>query len=144
VTQRLPRAVPVSLSAAARFASLTRWAMAVLRVAPVAMTEERSLAYGRVMTVVAADGDLRPNEIALLRHAADALLFAAEPGADTAQALSETQAVSLALVDSGRWNVHRAGDLMTAVRACGPEGLPGDTPLVGEPRFARRVPWMRR
>lgn len=108
------------------------------------MTEERSLAYGRVMAIAAGDGALSTTEIALLRHAADALLFATEPGADTAQALSETQAVSLALFDSGRWSVHRAGDLMIAVRACGPEGLPGVTPLVGEPRFARRVPWTQR
>jgi hypothetical protein len=108
------------------------------------MTEERSLAYGRVMVIVDGDGDLTTDEIALLRHGADVLLFATEPGADTAQALSETQAVSLALFDSGRWSVNRAGDLMTAVRACGPEGLPGDMPLVGEPRFARRVPWAGR
>jgi hypothetical protein len=104
------------------------------------MTEERSLAYGRVMSIVDRDGELSAAELDLLRHASDVLLFAPKPGADTAQALSETQAVSLALVDPGRWNVHRAGDLMTAVRACGPEGLPGATPLVGEPRLARRVP----
>lgn len=87
------------------------------------MTEERAVAYGRVMAIVDDAEGLRPSEDAQLRAAADALLFASAPGVETSEALSETRALAHALTDSGRWPPQRVGDLLAAMRACGPEGL---------------------
>jgi hypothetical protein len=107
------------------------------------MTAERAEAYGRVMAIIEAAAELRISEARQLRGAADALLFAEAPGVETAEALSETQAVGHALVDSGRWSAPRAGTLMAAMRGCGPEGLPAWAPSRGEQRFARRSHWLR-
>ncbi len=107
------------------------------------MTAERAEAYSRVIAIVDGAPELRSSEERQLRGAADALLFAAAPTAETSEALSETRAVGLALVDSGRWSPQRAGDLMAAVRACGPEGLPAWAPSRGPERLARRSHWLR-
>jgi hypothetical protein len=106
------------------------------------MTAERAEAYARVMAMIVGPAELREGEEQQLRGAADALLFASAPGVETAEALSETRAVAHALVDSARWRPQRARDLLAAVRACGPEGLPA-WPPADEPRFARRRHWLR-
>jgi hypothetical protein len=107
------------------------------------MTGERAEAYGRVVAILGSAVELDTTERQRLRDAADALLFAAAAGVETAEALTETQAVSHALVDSGRWSRQRAGELMAAMRACGPEGLPA-WPSQNEPRFLRRSLWRTR
>jgi hypothetical protein len=102
------------------------------------MTHERAEAYGRVMAIIDGAAELRSGEQRQLRASADALLFARAPDAETSQALSEIRALAHALTDSGRWSPQRAGDLLAAMRACGPEGLLASLASPAGPRFARR------
>ena len=87
------------------------------------MTSERSQAYGRVMRRLedAQGVKLHEAEIAIIRDAADTLLFAtstAEVGAGEAQMLVERLMGDLA--ESGRWTSESAQALADDVAGCGP------------------------
>ena len=88
-----------------------------------AMTSERSQAYGRVMRRLAdASGiKLHDAEIAIIRDAADTLLFADrldEPGA--AEALLLVERLMHDLAESGRWTTESAQALADDAGGCGP------------------------
>lgn len=83
------------------------------------MTSERSQAYGRVMRRLAdATGvKLHDAEIAIIRDAADALLFD-EPGAADSLILAERLLQDLA--ESDRWAAEAAQALRDDITGCGP------------------------
>jgi hypothetical protein len=91
------------------------------------MTRERARAYARVMTTLREIGPatLHASEQAIMRHAADALLFCADIGRDRSARAAYTAfgTVEDRLVDSGRWTQERADAFSDDVWACGP-GLP--------------------
>jgi hypothetical protein len=68
---------------------------------------------------------LRPSEQAIMRHAADSLLFCADIANDRGARLAYTAfgTVQDRLVDSGRWTQERADAFDDDVWGCGP-GLP--------------------
>jgi hypothetical protein len=87
------------------------------------MTSERSQAYGRVMRRLAdAQGvKLHAAEMAIIRDAADTLLFAAtvhEEGA--AEALLLVERLMHDLAESDRWTAEAAQGLADDVAGCGP------------------------
>lgn len=87
------------------------------------MTSERSQAYGRVMRRLAdAEGvKLHDAEMAIIRDAADTLLFAAtahEAGA--AEALLLVERLMHDLAESDRWTAESAQALADDVAGCGP------------------------
>jgi hypothetical protein len=88
------------------------------------MTSDRAQAYGRLMRTV-RDGDpyaLKPDERALIREAADALLFCEAVAWDDEARDGLTRVGDLAgeLVGSGRWGPERAEQLLRDIEACGP------------------------
>jgi hypothetical protein len=107
------------------------------------MTAERSQAYARVLTFIDGMPGLQRHECDLLREAADALLFATAPGTETQEAVSEARALAHALVDSGRCRTADAAGFLTALRSCGPEGLPASMASLRDERFARHLFWPR-
>jgi hypothetical protein len=88
------------------------------------MTSERAQAYGRLMRTVRDDGPepLTPEECALVREAADALLFCDERAWTDEARDGLTQVGELAgdLVGSGRWGPDRAEQLLRDIESCGP------------------------
>jgi len=88
------------------------------------MNSERAQAYGRLMQTIAEDGSvaLRPEEQALIREAADALLFCEDLAADDEARDGLTRAGDLAgdLVGSGRWAPDRAEQLLRDIESSGP------------------------
>ena len=87
------------------------------------MTSERSQAYGRVMRRLedATGVKLHDAEIAIIRDAADTLLFAQrldEPGA--AESLLLVERLMHDLAESGRWTTESAQALADDVNGCGP------------------------
>jgi hypothetical protein len=88
------------------------------------MNSERAQAYGRLMTAVRAEGPeaLAPDEQAILREAADALLFCEDLSWDDEARDGVTRVGDLAgdLVGSGRWAPDRAEQLLRDIEACGP------------------------
>jgi hypothetical protein len=88
------------------------------------MNSERAQAYGRLMKAVRADGPeaLEPEEQAILREAADALLFCEDLSWDDEARDGVTRVGDLAgdLVGSGRWAPDRAEQLLRDIEACGP------------------------
>jgi hypothetical protein len=88
------------------------------------VTPERAQAYGRLMRTVRDDGRhaLHPEERALIREAADALLFCEELTWDDEARDGVTRVGDLAgdLVGSGRWGPDRAEQLLRDIEACGP------------------------
>jgi hypothetical protein len=87
------------------------------------MTSERSQAYGRVMRRLEdANGvKLHDAEVAIIRDAADTLLFAGsaqEGGA--AEAILLVERLMSDLADSDRWTVESAQGLADDVAGCGP------------------------
>jgi hypothetical protein len=87
------------------------------------MTSERSQAYGRVMRRLAdvSGVKLHDAEVAIVRQAADTLLFAEsshEPDAVEAQLLVSRLMGDLA--ESGRWTPESAQALADDVTGCGP------------------------
>jgi hypothetical protein len=82
------------------------------------MTNERSLAYGRVMKTLADLGPskLQPSEQETVRTAADALFFDGEAYDE----LSAVEDLAQVLVDAERWSAERARELVDDVAACGP------------------------
>ena len=93
------------------------------------MTSERAQAYGRLMRTVRDDGPdrLTPDECALVRDAADALLFCDEPAWTDEARDGVTRVGELAgdLVGSGRWGPDRAEQLLRDIEACGPMATVG-------------------
>ena len=67
-------------------------------------------------------GELRPPEQALIREAADALLFCEDLAADDEARDGLTRVGELAgdLVGSGRWAPDRAEQLLRDIESCGP------------------------
>src|SRR5215204_1461195 len=88
------------------------------------MTSDRAQAYGRVMRTIREDGPtaLSPAECALLREAADSLLFCESLADDDEAREALTRAGDLAgdLVASGRWGPDRAEQLLRDIECCGP------------------------
>ena len=90
------------------------------------MTENRSLAYGRIVRTLRAVGPAKlwPPEEECIREAADALLFCddlvADPTARTA--LDHAAALVERLIDAERWTVESARRLLDDIWACGPWG----------------------
>jgi hypothetical protein len=88
------------------------------------MTSERAQAYGRLMQTIKAEGEdaLDPSESALVREAADALLFCEDLAADEEARDGLTRVGELAgdLVGSGRWAPDRAEQLLRDIESCGP------------------------
>ncbi len=87
------------------------------------MTSERSNAYGRVMRTLQDLGPakLHDAEVAILRDAADALLFsssAQDPAA--VEAIMLVERLMRDLVDVDRWTSESAQRLADDVAACGP------------------------
>jgi hypothetical protein len=88
------------------------------------MSPERTQAYRRVMCTL---GELGPTKLLgeeqdRLREAADTLIFSSEPlDQEALGALSDTERLCRALVDSGRWQEVTAMRLADDVADCGPE-----------------------
>jgi hypothetical protein len=107
------------------------------------MTAERSQAYARVLTLIDEAPELQRSECELLRAAADALLFAQAPDTETLEAVAEARALAHSLMDSGRCRMELAAALLTALRRCGPEGMPASMTSLRGQRFARNPFWSR-
>ncbi len=87
------------------------------------MTSQRSRAYGRVMRTLEelAPSKLLPDELAIVREAADTLLFSEDLDAHGArEALSHVEALLVRLVETERWTPERAQQLGDDIAACGP------------------------
>ena len=99
-----------------------------------AVTPERSQAYGRLMTVVSAEGDaaLEPAEQELLREAGDALFFCEDIALDddAREALSRVNDLAGQLVGAERWDPQLAEHVLQDLEECGPPQLV----RLGDPR----------
>ena len=88
------------------------------------MNSERAQAYGRLMRTIREDGPvaLDPGESALVREAADALLFCEDLSWDDEARDGLTRVGDLAgeLVGSGRWGPDRAEQLLRDIECSGP------------------------
>ncbi len=87
------------------------------------MTSERSQAYGRVMRRLAdvTGVKLHDAEVAIVRDAADTLLFAESPHAPEAiEAQLLVSRLMGDLAESGRWAPESAQALADDVTGCGP------------------------
>lgn len=93
------------------------------------MTSRRAEAYGRVVrTLSGPDADeLRPEEVARVREAADSLFFCEDLEQDGAarDAADEIADLAVELVESGRWDEDTAEELVSDVLACGPVAFAG-------------------
>jgi hypothetical protein len=87
----------------------------------VAMTSDRTQAYGRVIKTLDDLGPakLQPAEQERIREAADNLIFAAGP-AEARVTLSDVEELAEHLVASGRWTTESADQLVADLLACGP------------------------
>jgi hypothetical protein len=88
------------------------------------MTSDRAQAYGRVMETIGeyAGTKLHPDEVEVVREAADALLFCEDLDADNGamEALDRFHALTDQLLENGRITSERVGQLTADVEACGP------------------------
>lgn len=87
------------------------------------MTSERSQAYSRVMRRLSDVSGIKLHgaEEALVRDAADTLLFADAPQAPAAiEALTLVERLLADLEQSGRWTAESAQALADDVAGCGP------------------------
>jgi hypothetical protein len=87
------------------------------------MTSERAKAYGRIVATIEELGTskLQPDEVERVRTAADTLLFSEDLDAPGARdALADAEALTSALVESGRWSDERAQRLFDDLAQCGP------------------------
>jgi len=88
------------------------------------MSPERTRAYRRVIHTL---GELGPAKLLeeeqdRLRTAADTLIFSQQPlDAEAREALTDTERLCRALVDSGRWEEAAGMRLADDVAACGPD-----------------------
>jgi hypothetical protein len=88
------------------------------------MTNERTLAYGRVVQTLDELGPtkLQPGEQARIRDAADTLIFAADI-TEAREALLDMGELAEHLVTSGRWLEERVDRLVDDILSCGPAPL---------------------
>lgn len=88
------------------------------------MTEERTQSYSRVVKILddLAPAKLQSDEQAVIREAADALIFCASGVLDepAGQALQGAESLLDALVLSGRWTEPTAQALLAEITGCGP------------------------
>ncbi|MEA2124583.1 MAG: hypothetical protein QOI80_1365 [Solirubrobacteraceae bacterium] len=87
------------------------------------MTSERSQAYGRVMRRIgdATGVKLHDAEIAIIRDAADTLLFAGSAhDSGAAEALLLVERLMHDLAENDRWTTESAQALADDVAGCGP------------------------
>ncbi|HMJ97402.1 MAG TPA: hypothetical protein VK486_16245 [Thermoleophilaceae bacterium] len=98
------------------------------------MTPERSQAYGRLMTVIATEGDaaLTPAEKEVLREAGDALFFCEDVALDedAREALSRVSDLTGQLVGAERWDPELAEQVLQDLEDSGPPQLV----RLGDPR----------
>ncbi len=90
------------------------------------MTQARTQSYGRVVKALENLGPtkLQPDEQALIRDAADALIFCSERlDAPAQEALHRVEAQFAELIRSGRWTELTAQALLSDVAGCGPAPL---------------------
>jgi hypothetical protein len=91
------------------------------------MTPERSRAYGRLMKVIAADGEaaLEPAEQDVLREAADAMFFCEDIAQDddARDGLARVSDLAGQLVGAGRWDPELAEQVLHDLESCGPPQL---------------------
>lgn len=89
------------------------------------MTNERTLAYGRVVQTLAEVGPtkLLPREQARIRDAADTLIFAASLD-EARDSLRDMGSLAEHLLNSGRWLEERVDTLIADILACGPSAVP--------------------
>ena len=89
------------------------------------MTNERTLAYGRVVQTLAELGPtkLLPGEQARIRDAADTLIFAASLE-EARDSLRDMGSLAEHLLNSGRWLEERVDTLIADILACGPSAVP--------------------
>lgn len=89
------------------------------------MSPNRTQAYRRVMHTLDELGPskLQPAEQDRIRLAADNLVFssALATDAEAMRALADVEALSDALIESGRWEQITAARLVADLRGCGPE-----------------------
>jgi hypothetical protein len=85
------------------------------------MTNERTLAYGRVVQTLTELGPtkLLPAEQARIRDAADNLIFAADLD-EARDSLLDMSALAEHLLKSGRWLEERVDRLVADLLGCGP------------------------
>jgi len=85
------------------------------------MTNERTLAYGRVVQTLTELGPtkLLPGEQARIRDAADNLIFATDLD-EARDSLLDLSALAEHLLHTGRWLEERVDKLVADVLACGP------------------------
>lgn len=92
-----------------------------------AVTPERSQAYGRLMKVIALEGDaaLEPAEQEVLREAGDALFFCEDIALDddARDALSRVSDLAGQLVGAERWDPELAEQVLHDLEDCGPPQL---------------------
>jgi hypothetical protein len=88
------------------------------------MTENRALAYGRIVRTLRAVGPAKlwPPEEDCIREAADALLFCDDLVEDSAARSALDLAAGLVehLIDAERWTAESARRLLDDIWACGP------------------------
>jgi hypothetical protein len=98
------------------------------------VTPERSKAYGRLMAVVSAGGEvaLEPSEQEILREAGDALFFCEDIALDddAREALSRVSDLTGQLVGAERWDPELAEQVLQDLEECGPPQLV----RLGDPR----------
>ena len=89
------------------------------------MTNERTLAYGRVVQTLTELGPtkLLPREQARIRDAADSLIFAASLE-EARDSLRDMGSLAEHLLNSGRWLEDRVDTLIADILACGPSAVP--------------------
>jgi len=91
------------------------------------VTPERSKAYGRLMKVIAVEGDgaLEPAEQELLREAADAMFFCEDVAQDddARDGLARVSDLAGQLVGAERWDPELAEQVLQDLEACGPPQL---------------------
>jgi hypothetical protein len=94
------------------------------------MTTSRARAYRRVAATLRDMGPAKlwPAEQAIIREAADALVFATDvSGEEAGMALAAVAVLTDHLIDAQRWTAPRAQQLLDDIWACGPGeafGLP--------------------
>jgi hypothetical protein len=93
------------------------------------VTSRRAEAYGRVVRILESPDaqQLRPDEVARIREAADSLVFCEDVDLDpdARDAADEIADLAVELVESGRWDEDTAESLVSDVLACGPMAFAG-------------------
>jgi hypothetical protein len=93
------------------------------------VTSRRAEAYGRVVRILEGPDawQLRPDEVARIREAADSLVFCEDVDLDpdARDAADEIADLAVDLVESGRWDEDTAEGLVSDVLACGPVAFAG-------------------